>query len=197
MARAKIINEYLQYIEDEGPEDRFQFITKSDRFFRARDMKLLGTGRFSRVFDIGRNKVFKISINDSCWNMYVKFARQHKSDHLPEVYEYIRPIKIPIIKAMKVAITILEKLLPIGSRESKSVDTGRREYHSNLGLLWEYYEDAFGVRQAETLIELLYEIDEESRKKSCSLDLHSGNLMKRRDGTVVINDPIYERGALK
>ena len=181
------------------------------RWLRKNGFKQIGRGWFAVVFaKAGHNRVVKISTaQDDCWIAFAQYAQTKTNNpHLP---------KIPWIKryqgdrhgiAQEFFITIIERLDPLNDQtipritdkgvlfgimlfanlDFSTVDSIEDAYNNQPGLSMANDPEIITKYRNHPFIKTVQEINR--LPGDCTSDLHSGNLMIRKDGTVVITDPL-------
>ena len=187
------------------------------RWLLKNRFKPIGTGWFSAVFaKSGHNRVVKISTQaDHCWIAFAQYAQSKTNNphlpHIPWIKRYQGEREgIP----QEFFITIIERLTPLtdqaisritdpgvllglihyadlDSSTEESIDAAISKVGNsyNAGGTREFYRpDALIKYKNHPFIKAIIAIN--NLPGGCVKDLHSGNLMVRKDGTVVIIDPL-------
>jgi hypothetical protein len=136
----------------------------------------LGAGNFSAVFthracpDYAIKLCFKAE-DDSC-AAYLAWARANPGIHVPRVYQ--------LKKHGGCYTAVLDKLEPLDNEHSddfKAVQQGL-QYSNDTGA----YCDTTAYQVAASIYKFF--------EGACSFDMHSGNAMRDKDGSIVITDPV-------
>ena len=153
----------------------------------------LGTGFFSAVYihPTNPNKVIKVlHQEDTCWVKYAKIAsgvRGKQARYVPKIYA-------GSVDSDGNGIYITERLVPWSlkyAQDSYKEDPYPWLYmnHHNLSIAGVPYSKtdkaAFKVDRRHPFTKLFDTI-----YKSCDMDIHTGNIMFRRDGSFVLSDPV-------
>ena len=190
------------------------------RWLRKNGFKEIGTGLFSVVFaKPGHNRVVKISTTqDHCWVVFAQYAQSKTNNkhlpHIPWIRRY-RADPLDMSLSEEFFITIIERLTPLSDQAiSRITDPGvllGLMHYADLDSSTEESVDAALSKVGNSMndndrIRAFYRHSALEKYKNhpfikaiiainnlpggCSNDLHSGNLMVRKDGTVVIIDPL-------
>ena len=187
------------------------------RWLKENGFEYLNEGYYAAVFaKPGHNRVVKIStVQDKCWVIFAQYAQSITNNpHLP---------KIPWIKryqgtynnhSVEFFITIIERLAPLtdiaiskitdpgvlygllfytdlGS-DTRTAIEGAVHRHPNMDPDSFVKYDAVMKYRKHPFVNAIIEINRLSTR--CMKDLHSSNLMVRKDGTIVIIDPLAGPG---
>ena len=149
--------------------------------------KKLGQGAFSVVLAKPDSKrVIKVTrrIEDDGWIDYIKWAdkKGYTGSFAPKVYSY------KYIKGR-------ERDFAISSMERMKSSLGSVGYQHDATVLWDLIHKATNDNQLATrLLNIavpgLDQFNKDLRKTFGALDLHSGNLMVRENGSLVFTDPV-------
>lgn len=134
--------------------------------------KELGAGVYGAAYSKG-DSVIKVYEDDPAYHAFAKFAKQnHPNDpHLPKIRA------VGKIKGTNMGAVRMEKLEPLeSSHPARTHDYGVRGY----------------IKDHPTLSKSLQNIRQKFPHEM--MDIHSGNVMKRKDGTLVITDPLAPTG---
>lgn len=185
--------------------------TELIKWLKTNGFQKLGGGVFAAAYaKPGHNRVVKVSNRqDDCW---IKFAQwsmtKTNNKHLPKIPWIKRYQGKRKGKATEFFITIIERLNPLTNKAiSQITDPGvlfGLMHYANLD-----YDTEESIEQAMSkqpnpkifqsnrlaaklrnhpFIRAIEQVN--SLSGDCWSDLHSGNLMVRNDGTVIITDPI-------
>jgi hypothetical protein len=166
----------------------------------------LGSGRYANVIGFpGRDYVWKFFPNDSCYIGFVRWALRNPAPYLPVFLNKPRWI-VPFYRRQKteakLCVVKLERLEP------NNIPKDFFEQFSIHGGIAGFLEASIYARRgAETRftqrIKDVYAADPRmvdlaegywallNSPVQCSLDLHTANIMQRRDGTLVFTDPYW------
>lgn len=143
--------------------------------------KKLGTGAFGSAY-ARKDHVIKV-YDDPGYHEFAKYARDHHHEdpHLPKIHSVQR------IKGTSYGVVKMERLNPIAKGMYSDRDSDKEDWMKgkNAGLIT-------GVKEHPTMSKTIEKIRAHLNSKGIehSLDLHSGNIMKRDDGTPVLTDPV-------
>lgn len=179
-------------------KEKFGYPNEIIDFLIKNDYKLSGHGNFSQVYTKdGSNIAIKISTEyDICWLKYVEFIKKYPNKHFIKIGK--------INKLEEFYIAFMEKLYPISDVTGASnVNEWFKVFIYNDGFNSfpndKYYSDP----EIQNRI-MKFEHDNPELAKAfrlikniigpkCSFDVSTldRNCMQRRDGTIVIIDPLY------
>lgn len=162
-------------------------------------------GYFAQAVETPRNPnvVYKIIEQDDAYLKFAKFAREHKNKHYPTIYR-IRSMtsffKRFEMQVEKFVVMDMEKLYKLENADLYSHLLG---FRNDAGKPMRLPNGRVNDKQL-TIREIcdtdpefkgLWDAAQQIRTRlmttpDMSWDLHAGNIMKRKDGTVVITDPI-------
>tara|TARA_Y100001001_G_scaffold138359_1_gene140479 strand:- start:438 stop:1139 length:702 start_codon:yes stop_codon:yes gene_type:complete len=162
------------------------------------ELKLVGSGYFSKVYDAGNGLIVKVTNDevDTAYDNFAKFCMQNDSKHLPKIYwrgefdghsayvmEKLRPYEGEMRTAMSSLLRM--KLMQLGA------DRASREGHCDTSTLDSLVNPTlFGPDLAIAATSLVQEFDNLARGSDyIRWDLHGDNAMQREDGTPVFTDP--------
>lgn len=184
-------------------------------------IKFIGAGKYSSVFTHDSwDYVLKIVENDDPHYLaFVDWAMKHPSKHFPKFAK--KPLKMHAFHTRKQSdssnlwVVKIEKLQPITDKkllkflvtelermsiaawqknEGKDVSTVNKNYSQNMpdgtsvkGISW---EEMF--KQFPWMFSLGLTYAKFWDAEAGSPDIHDDNLMQRKDGTIVIVDPVWE-----
>ena len=148
----------------------------------------LGTGAFSSVFK-NKNKNYVLKINtqgDKGYAAYVNLIKKFKNPHFPIISD---------MKLMKLSeydapyyIYLIEKLEPLQNWKIANILKIIADHcYEELTDLEDIVHIPEYVKNDESLVQAARLVGE--YKNKAFLDMHSGNFMQRKDGTIVITDP--------
>ena len=176
--------------------DRTQYYIFGDKL-KKYGWKLLGEGAASGVWLHPRiDKVLKINIfPDSAYDEFVKIIHDHPNIHFPVIYDASEILKGKYpFKAY-----FMEKLIPVSLVNSDSIAAAINnvaKYHDksieellerpSLWSLRDYLEEL-----PDDLLEAARIVGRCANNKTGRIDIHYQNIMRRKDGTIVIIDPYY------
>lgn len=166
--------------------------------------QFLGEGAFAKVlYHPDWNYVIKIFPHDDCYLRFVRYAMRNPSPHYPKFYDKPRRIYPNFARNYdneRIYFVRTELLEPIDILEFRDIET----MHAYLGNKNKTIE---GIRedQREYILNLIKKnphllpfvraydkmITDPEFGKECALDFKRGNIMKAKDGTYVITDPIW------
>lgn len=177
-------------------------------------IRCIGKGKFGQVFwKGGWNYVVKVFDNDCAYLDYVDFCINNPNPHYPKFVKkplhmhqfHMRPhnsqktmqvLKIEMLETLHDSWygTNLHDLYDLYCGEIKSIELmSDHEYTLSEYTSIEQVYKAFPGQQIEGLLEAIHMIRQSLPEYD--LDLHSGNIMQRADGTIVLSDPIAYVGA--
>lgn len=140
------------------------------------EWRFVGQGYFATVYGHNShpNVVIRVSSCHDQWHQYSEFSRISKSVHALKIFETKK-----ISESMKAAV--IEKLEPLSISERRVI-----EKHTH------YDPHSFIVSRLlpVSMKEYIKELHQSLSTLGCCYDLHPGNIMKRKDGTLVVTDPI-------
>lgn len=149
------------------------------------------SGKYSAVFESKRNKNFVLKINfqeDLGYDSYVDIIKDYQSIHFPVITDKHRLA----LNGMSYGVYLIEKLREIDYAEDADGLSWKYllkqvMYNPNKSMedLFDYMPDLY--KQNPGLFEAAQYIGE--HRKNYYLDIHEGNIMTRKDGTLVITDP--------
>jgi len=147
----------------------------------------LDGGEYSAVFEKNDIDMVVKVFNDSCYENFINFCRQHSGNpHLPK----FRGSSVKINN--KARMIRIERLESVAQDDPLAAQIVSLDKIANLTkpeelIMWELSDEQ------KAIIEILKKL-EAVRPNKCRMDLHFGNIMKRGD-TMVIIDPFahYEK----
>ena len=176
--------EYYSLIKEEfenlekfilNPEYSHLELNQIESLFQQKGGKILGQGAFAKVYSHPSwSYVLKLFSDDPCYIRYVKYAMRSNNKHFPVFLDKPR------------------KYLPSFKRQlhSEFVYAVRMEPLQQLGMSHSDFDD--WMNEVEfinpSLADAIQDVVREL--KGCVMDFHKGNFMMRRDGTIVITDPV-------
>lgn len=185
----------------------------------AKDMgsEVLGSGAYGTVIQSkDPNVVYKVLESDAGYMRFVRFVQQYPDKHFPKIYKvknltnFFRRYGIQNDKFVVVA---LEKLEPINPKklgmnvdfiaallnthspnESPDImpDGNENENHLPASMFLQWLPELKGLWSAGLKLRGL-----NSESNDYFWDIHSGNIMMRADGTIVITDPLGSHSGFK
>jgi hypothetical protein len=147
-------------------------------FFKHKGFRKIGAGHFSNVFSNGRN-VIKVYRHDPAYERFLQYAADHPSKHFPHVLTQPKPIN------SELNMVQLERLYPLSESEKDAFAMA----YSNAIMNDRPYPD--GHPELASLVDVLRPLCKyiDENYKEIAHDLKDRNVLKRRDGTIVIADP--------
>jgi hypothetical protein len=177
--------------------------------------KALGRGAFGVALkNSSKPEVVKFWISDSAYDAYVKYISEHPSKYFPKLYSkpkklsafFLRtadfPDKVNYVKmealeraSMEEADIIAEIFNQLRKMPSKKeVDAYVEKFlRSANNVFDEYMIKKLNkmVADVRDFCQEMYEMLRGTLGGGHSIDIHSENIMKRKNGELVITDPIY------
>lgn len=152
---------------------RFLRNREDDIFYKRKHFPCIGSGCYGDVYRLSKSKVFKV-FDDSAYRRFVEFVLNNKNyKHFPRIYDHFTYEDYEIV--------VMEKLAK-GNDFFVYQDVAESQGYVDCDSgLW---RGQFGKSFDKALEDLEYQTSED-----VEWDLHGGNLMKRKNGTVVITDP--------
>lgn len=153
-----------------------------------RGFKLLGSGAFSRVYaKDGSDRVLKVTRTPTDgWINYINWASKkgYAGSYAPKVFSY-KYFKTKV-KGGQFSVAVVERLEQTIYKANYKHDA--HAVHSLLHMA------ANDNQMARTLVDLaapgILKFNDQLRKLGAGLDMHGGNFMLRKDGTLVFTDPV-------
>jgi hypothetical protein len=155
--------------------------------------KFLNTGVFSQVF-VNPNKNFVLKINsnpDIGYASYVALIKHYKNPHFPIISDMKKIIIGDANFKKTYYIYLIEKLYPYKNYENNKIFNAVSE-NSKLPLSQIFKKEKIPpiLLSHPKLVKALQIIGNyDDTNDIIYLDLHTGNIMQRNDGTIVITDP--------
>jgi hypothetical protein len=185
---------------------------KADNILIKNGWNRVGIGHFSNAYEKdGYDYILKINRSlDSAFAKFALFSRLSHNIHFP----VIGNAKIIRIGKEKYYCYLIEKLYSIPSMKNRQIrniievllsgntDSFRAESFEELQDLAPYIplgdrEELVFKKLPRSFFEAITQLKEFSKKTGASLDvMNSGNIMQRKDGTVVFIDPFYFEGEI-
>ena len=189
-------------------------------WLEANGFEVVGRGMFARAFGKpNHNRIVKLSTKqDDCWITFAQYAMTKTNNkHLPKIPWIKRYQGIFRGDPTEFFVTIIERLAPLDDKAiARITDPGvlfgllhyaDLEYETMDSIeqaiktksnpdddeefeVLNIYRDDILRYKNHPFINTIKQIN--SLPGNCVSDLHSGNLMVRKDGTVVITDPIAD-----
>lgn len=158
-------------------------------------------GAFSNVYakEISRY-VIKIGyIQDDCHLIFSDYATQHyrKNPHLPKM----KTVKFPV-KNYIGFVSIIEKLEPLDPEYANKINDVWYKYRKNINdpyvdaSIMKYIPIKSHMRKNLGVFHTINQLRKLTAGTGCKFDLHAGNIMKRKDGTIVLIDPLADPSKL-
>jgi len=184
-------------------------------WLRANGFKKLGGGVFAAAYaKPGHNRVVKVSNRqDDCWIKFAQWAMSKTNNtHLPKIPWIKRYQGKRKGKVTEFFITIIERLKPLtnqailritdpgvllglmyyadlDSNTEDSIDAAMSKISGRNVKVPDLYSPRIPAKyKTHPFIKAITQINKLGG--GCFSDLHSGNLMVRNDGTIIITDPI-------
>ena len=188
--------------------------------FEKQGIKFIGGGKYGQVFTHPSwNYVIKILENDPEYLAFVDWVISHPNKHFPKFAK--KPLRMhqfhtrPTKSAPYWYIVKIEKLYPITDRKlleflvyelERCGEVAWRKRHGTPSTYYnpnhvQLFPDGSMVKGATIqdvfdkypwIEELAYAYTQIWEAELGHNDLHSGNIMQRKDGTIVITDPVWE-----
>ena len=184
---------------------KYQDLTAAQAMQKASEelgLPLYGRGAFGRVIQSpDPNWVYKFYERDSAYDAYVDFLQQHPNKHYPvikKVKKMTNFFKRYGIQKDKFTVVVIEKLNKIPENKMPLVLAIVRMRS------WNPFDrlEEFNIKEEDLPeIKSLWMAAAEIRHSHVLngdrfMDLHSGNVMQRADGTIVLIDPVASRSDL-
>lgn len=190
-----------------------EYITKPSPFLKIiNTMKKLGwhntnSGKYSFVFE-NPKKDYVVKVNyraDPAFDFFANLTRKYRLPNFPKISDMKTIEKKEGNKVQQYGIYLIEKLYPLGG----GYPGYYAEYVAEIirDILWfngdinktiQHYEQTLSANENKNELlkkilvknpELPKAINILSRTHTGNLDIHSDNIMQRKDGTLVITDP--------
>jgi len=150
--------------------------------------KELGSGAFSHVWE-NPNKSYVLKINsqpDIGYATYVKIIKKHKNKHFPKISE----MKVWKVGRHKFYIYAIEKLYRVTGQSSRDLayelgnimEDPKRPLEKLLKHQTKYLRNHPDLVKAAIII---------GKDGDGIIDMHGENIMQRKDGTIIITDPLW------
>ena len=173
---------------------RFKHIRNIFDIVNNNGYTLSGEGTFSQVYiKNGSNIAIKISTrNDQCWLTYAQFVKSHPHKHYLKIGS--------VNKHDEFFIAWIERLIPIKGEILGIIEDWRHVYFESDGFDSEEIQNDPSFNKSNVLKfdkenpelrKAVNLINQKLVNSGCELDIGSQNFMQRKDGTIVIIDPIY------
>ncbi|MBX9932557.1 MAG: hypothetical protein K2Y56_13610 [Methylobacterium sp.] len=192
----RAVNRYSGPYDHPKPKARWSDLFKHDKDYRnrltKRGFKVLGSGAFSTVYGKpGSNKVIKVchAGDTDPWPLFAAWAHANPSPFVPLIYSFKRHKGFYVAVMERMEETVYGSDRSLGHSEATElfnnfVRNSTRETRVIRAVLDLYP----GIDQF--LVAMMREFDGKAR-----WDLHTGNWMLRKDGQLVVTDPISEGGS--
>ena len=167
--------------------------------------KPIARGCFSAIFDGSKpSTVFKLTVDPIGYWMLNCSAARVEGKHFPKVVQDLQEVGTTNIRSKEYSIYLfeMERLLPLkryaeNYQEARSVVTGTW----NMGRKSFSTSDRIGSiltsnqKISRSVKRALKELERFAKDygNNMALDMHMGNFMQRKDGTLVITDPMAEK----
>lgn len=144
------------------------------------EWEFLGRGSFASVFasDSYPDVVLKIANARDAWRIYALHC-------LYGVITGPHSLKIHAVRYIKekdIIVAVMERLEPLSEENHEKIfSTNPRSKN-----IREFYDVLSG-----SLLEFFEVLDNSYSSTKCVFDLHDDNIMQRKDGTIVVTDPIW------
>lgn len=142
--------------------------------------RYIDDGVYSQVF-INNNRDYVVRVTSSehdCWPAYARWAmKRSRSKYVPKIYQVV---DLPD----GTNVGVIERLIPLTDHESPPT-WGWIQSSSDVDENIKYWPGYL-----RRLIRDIHRIFVESGEYDAEIDIHIDNVMKRKDGTWVITDPI-------
>jgi hypothetical protein len=150
----------------------------------------LGTGGFATAFEWG-DRVLKVT-DDPATIRFLRWTRKNPSPHWPVVYGIIPAAGM---KDYKRWVIVTERLDRIGFEVERQSGNLGKDYIGKPDTLSEWIDEHLD-RLSDSLIDALRNLCDfvwkgSDERITIGLDICGSNVMER-DGTIVLNDPVYE-----
>lgn len=147
-------------------------------FFKHKGFIKIGAGHFSNVFSNGRN-VVKVYREDPAYEKFLALAAQYPSKHFPKVLSEPKAISNDL------KMVQLERLYPM----TKADEALFTKAYGHAMMNERPYPE--GHPELEELVHALRFLCSflDKNYKQYAHDMKPANILKRRDGTLVISDP--------
>ena len=179
--------------------------------FEAAGGEWLGNGKFATVIGHPRwNYVIKFFPKDGCYVAFVRFAMRNPHPSFPKFLDkpkqivpfHKRPHTEPFLHIVK-----MERLRPLNDdkelhdwikyfleREAIHHGEKRLEYEDNPRAQETEHRIMAGYKKYPALHSLVeaYSLLLHKFDANCAHDIHSGNIMQRDNGELVLTDPVWE-----
>lgn len=206
---------YDQELDELIGVKKYQHLTAKQIMKKMEDelgLKKLGHGAFGIVLQSpDPNWVYKVIEKDPAYEEYIDFITENPNNHYPKIKRVKKMtsfFKRYQLQEDKFTVIVIEKLEPIPKEKQKfivdlaneDVDdipeyTPDGDTNDSRFTLEEIMSHNWGEWTAENLWGAYYAAltlrrSELRRDSETYIDLHAGNIMQRKDGTIVIIDPI-------
>ena len=195
----------FDYFPERGYLDS-EYGFKADEIFEMQlkkmGWKLLDLGKYSAVFEHPKkNYVLKVNfVPDKGYAQYVNIIKHSRNPHFPKISD----VKTLTVKSRNnknhkdttrsFSVYLIEKLYPLAKEERRTLSEALENIvdwpsHSLADIFNKIYGIAIPsiLEEHPVLVKAARIIGK--NKGIFYNDLHAGNIMKRKDGTIVITDP--------
>lgn len=167
--------------------------------------KPIARGCFSAIFDGSKpSTVFKLTIDPIGYWMLNCSAAHVEGKHFPKVVQNLQEVGITNIQGKEYFIYLfeMERLLPLkryaeNYQEARSVMTGSwnmgRKSFSTSDRIGSILTSNQKISKSVKLAVAELERFAQDYNNDMTLDMHTGNFMQRKNGTLVITDPMAEK----
>jgi len=149
----------------------------------------VGSGSFSIVFaKPGVPYVLKVNkMNDPGFALFANVLKKFPNKHFPRIGK----VKSFSIDGLVYKIYLVEKLRPLTGITGNIAQTlSRMAWTGNIQLAIDLaYPEVRDILEKQPGLITATEIIRANRNETLDIDLHSANVMQRKDGTIVIIDP--------
>lgn len=183
----------------------------------ARDMEttVIDSGYFGHVIQSSKPEVvYKVFEHDDGYLQFVQFVQRYPNEHFPKIYKVKNMtsfFKRYGVQEDKFYVIAMEKLYPVDNKpfhinflhdllNSPNINhppqympDGRQNAHMvPISEFIQYIPELKNLWQAGIKVRGLHSSSDDLR-----WDLHPGNIMQRKDGTIVITDPLTSEKSFK
>lgn len=164
---------------------------------QKKGFKKLGSGLYSVVYGHpSSDKVIKVSHREDNWIDYVKWGadKGYAGDIVPKVYSY-KKIRASNSEYGHFSVAVVERLeATLADHDHEIVKKNKDSYSVICDLMWRGLQgNDIALITADYVKPGIAKFGEEMREEfgtNCGYDLHKGNWMVRKNGGVVLTDPI-------
>lgn len=187
---------------------------------RVGDPSLLkGAGEYAKVFEVNKNTVVRIGHEDQAYGRWAAYCiKNKKKKNIPKImahYVFINckkecykkrayekegrwAVKGQCCHCETFSLTFIEKLTPLGSSISSIEKEYKAFFEKTLGFKADHYternfkEFKLSLKRCRksSFSKLLTEVCALVEESDYNLDLHAENFLKRKNGCIVLADPL-------